>query len=110
MLRPDQLYLGLQVNFHLDYEQEEWKDGVAPLTIEDVYHKKDNDKKKEEYLVSYRCSDPNCVRCTKYNPSGHIISLREDGTCFYNKVIFTETRKALLLKEVKQPVFEKVIK
>lgn len=106
MLTPLQLKQGQQVNFHPDYEQEEWKDGVAPLTIEDVYHKKDNDKKKEEYLVSYRCSNPNCVRCTKYNPPGHIISLREDGTCLHNKVIFTETKKSTLTKEVRQPVFK----
>lgn len=108
MLSPKQLQdmIGKIVTWHKNYKIEEWKDGAAPLLIEDVYYKKDDKKDREEYLVSYKCSDKNCSRCTRYNPSGHIISLKENGMAFFKRVRFEVTKKSEKAVEEEQPVFD----
>lgn len=101
-LKPEELTVGQQVNYHPEYQHYAWKDGQSPLAVSGVYRM---DKKR--FCVSYFCSDPKCPRCIRYNPPGHVMILKRGGEHYTQRVEYFEVGKKTIEKISPNPVFEK---
>lgn len=102
--------VGKQVDWHDDYEREEWVDKPAPLTITgmseiDWMIGKDTERCG---FVKYTCSDPNCRACTDETLvlKGHHKVIKLNGLDPFGKVIFKETKKRTIINIEDQPVFK----
>lgn len=89
----------LQLNWHQDYQWEEWIDGIGPLTLTDVK------KLGGLFYVEYSCSRENCLRC-KQSWFKHHKLLKENGDDLFGKGVEEKRgkRDVMVLKD--QPVFK----
>lgn len=83
---------GKLLDWHQEYlsEKEDWKDGDAPLLINDV-HLVNGHQKSKQVFIHYTCSRKNCHNCHSGNPNlhGHHVIVetgKYSGMKYYGKV------------------------
>ena len=101
---------GQEIDWHLEYlsEKEDWKDGDAPLLVDDV-HLVDGPEDSKQVYIHYTCSRKDCHSCHHgmEDLRGHFMILEAEkysGMKYYGKVSEVVLKKKMKTFSVLHPV------